>query len=419
MKILLPTDVFPPNCGGSGWSTYHLARALRERGHEIEILVPVEGRKDVSERNFDGFRVTEYGYQTMSFPVFRNISRNEVLYRNLAGYLAGYVRSEGIDLVHAQHSLTIPPAVRAALSAGVPVISTVRDYWPICYFSTMAECSQPCRDCSGRQLLNCLREREGRRASFLALFLPYMRGNVRLKMRWLSRSDRVVGVSRFVADRLRGYVDPDRVVAIPNLVDLAEIRRIAAVSVRQGGQDGEPFLLFVGKLERNKGAELLLEILPRERFEVATVFAGSGRLRDKMEAAGIVEGLPWRFSGWTSGEETLRLMARATILLFPSGWDEPLSRVLLEAMALGVPTVAMATGGTREIIEDGHNGLLATGPEEFGRQVRRLLEDEPLRRRLSAGAVQVAEQRFSKDVVVAQVERLYEEVLAERGGAVG
>ena len=44
MKILLPTDSFPPNCGGSGWSTYELARGLVERGHDVLVVKVIAGK---------------------------------------------------------------------------------------------------------------------------------------------------------------------------------------------------------------------------------------------------------------------------------------------------------------------------------------------------------------------------------------
>ena len=57
------------------------------------------------------------------------------------------------------------------------------------------------------------------------------------------------------------------------------------------------------------------------------------------------------------------MLARASMLIFPSRGPESLSRVLLEASALGVPIAAMDTGGTRDIIEPGVTGLLASTPE--------------------------------------------------------
>ena len=69
------------------------------------------------------------------------------------------------------------------------------------------------------------------------------------------------------------------------------------------------------------------------------------------------------------------------MLIFPSRGPESLSRVLIEASALGVPIAAMDTGGTRDIVEPGVTGLLSTSPEGLAADVRRLRQDEALRRR--------------------------------------
>jgi len=82
----------------------------------------------------------------------------------------------------------------------------------------------------------------------------------------------------------------------------------------------------------------------------------------------------------------LRAMARATVLVFPSLWAEPLSRVLLEALALGTPIAAMDTGGSREILEDGTRGLLVGDAARLGEAVGRIAGDDALRARLSEGA---------------------------------
>ena len=60
--------------------------------------------------------------------------------------------------------------------------------------------------------------------------------------------------------------------------------------------------------------------------------------------------------------------------------------MLLEASALGVPIAAMNTGGTPDIVKHGETGLLSSTPEALADDVRRLAEDEPLRRQLGAAA---------------------------------
>jgi glycogen synthase len=107
-------------------------------------------------------------------------------------------------------------------------------------------------------------------------------------------------------------------------------------------------------------------------------------------------------------------LAHASLLIFPSRGPESLSRVLIEASALGVPIAAMNTGGTPDIIEHEVTGLLASTPEALADGVRRLRGDEELRSRLGSAARQHAERAFDAPAVVERVERLYHELIMER-----
>src|SRR3954451_6365770 len=111
MRILLATDAFPPVCGGSGWSTYELARGLRSSGHFVLIVQPRPRRRGLRETSFDGLRVLEFGAPAPPIPYVRNYFKNEKLYRDLAAYLSALVASERIDIIHGQHVMTSVPAV--------------------------------------------------------------------------------------------------------------------------------------------------------------------------------------------------------------------------------------------------------------------------------------------------------------------
>jgi glycosyltransferase involved in cell wall biosynthesis len=98
------------------------------------------------------------------------------------------------------------------------------------------------------------------------------------------------------------------------------------------------------------------------------------------------------------------------MLIFPSRGPESLSRVLLEASALGVPIAAMNTGGTPDVIVDGETGLLAASAEELAGHVSRLATDADLRARLGQAAGKRAETLFDVPVVVDRFEALYRDV---------
>ncbi len=420
MRILLAADVFPPRCGGAGWSSFHLARALRLRGHEVVAVVPREGGPRRAVRLYEGIPVREFGYVAPGLPLLRNLFRNELLWPRLGRYLAQQARAGAFDLIHAQHSLTIPAAVYAARIYPVPVVGTVRDYWPLCYRSTMlAAADEDCSRCDLPALVRCVGHPLGPPAPLLALVYPYLRGNVGRKARLLAQADAVIAVSHFVAGRLSGIVPPERLHVLPNLVDLEEVERIAAAAPATSLPSS--FLLFVGKTEANKGVGELVAALERVAALVPAearpplLVAGDGGMGPWMEKRLAHIGWPARFLRWADHGEVLRLLRRTDLLLFPSRWEEPLSRVLVEACACGTPVLAMATGGTPEILIDGESGAVVP-PEvqPFATRLRELLPDTATRRRLGQGARQVAEEQFSARVVAARVEQLYHSLVNQR-----
>ncbi len=416
MNIAIVSDVFPPKCGGSGWSSFYLARALQQRGHTVQVVVPRESHAfGQAEREYEGLPISEFLYKAAKIPFVRNYSRNEQLYPRFAAFLLDFFKQHQIEIAHGQHYLTIPPTVMAAEQAGIASVATVRDYWPVCYWTTHLSGDRVCPGCSELNRLKCLYRNQGPVGVLAAPASLYMAANLKLKQNWLARADRTLAVSQYIAGKLKPFVAAERLEVVPNFVDVARLEQI----VREPPatlQTSEPYLLYAGKLEENKGARLLLEVLRRARPNLPTLAVGEGALKAELEQTASNEGLNLKLLGWAENEEVLRLMSRAEALLFPSLWPEPLSRVLLEAIGVGALVVAMNTGGTSDIIQAGHNGLLAPDAIGMADQLNAILQNTPAERnRLKTAARQTARERFSQEVVVERVERLYGEVSGRRG----
>ena len=153
-----------------------------------------------------------------------------------------------------------------------------------------------------------------------------------------------------------------------------------------------------------------MDVVRQADLDWPLVVAGDGPDRAALERAAKASGRRIEFTGWVDKDEATRLLANASMLIFPSRGPESLSRVLIEASALGVPIAAMDTGGTRDIIEHDVTGLLSTSPEGLASDVRRLRHDAALRRRLGDAAARKVEREFDAAAVVARVEQLYEEL---------
>ena len=420
MKILIPTDAFPPVCGGSGWSTYELARGLRARGHQVTLVQPRPGETPgVREIDYDGFRVRQFGAPAPNIPYVRNYYKSEKLTRSLTTYLATLLRDDPHDIVHAQHVLTTMAGVAAGKDAGVPVVATVRDYWPVCYWSDLLHTSEGlelCPECTAGNMSICIRPRAGSSWPLALPMIPYMQSNLAAKRGGLARADAIVAVSHRIAEDLRRRAPElaaTRMDVIPNPVNVGALRAIA-MSEGQGGRRGkeaDPYALYLGKLAPNKGTTFLIDVIVRADLDWPLVIAGDGPDREALEAAAKASGKRVEFTGWVDKDEATRLLAGAALLIFPSRGPESLSRVLIEASALGVPIAAMDTGGTRDIIEPGVTGLLSTAPGGLAEDVRRLRADDELRHRLGDAARRKVERDFDADAVVARIDALYGELI--------
>ena len=414
MKVLLATDSFPPVCGGSGWSTWELARGLRARGHDVLVVHANPGAPaGVRGRTYDDLRVLEFGVAAPRLPYVRNYFKNERLWPALAAEIARLVDRERIDVVHGQHVMTALPSIAGAHARGIPAVCTVRDYWPVCYWSDLIHTRDGmdlCPACSAQMMTVCVRPRAGALWPAALPLIPYMRGNLARKRSGLAEADTVIAVSATIAADLRARapeLSATTVEVIPNPVDVQGLRRRADATTPPLTQ---PYALYLGKLAPNKGAAHLVDGAERAALDWPLVIVGDGPDRPGLEAAAARSPRDIRFVGWVDGTETARWLRHASLLVFTSRGPESLSRVLIEASALGVPIAAMNTGGTPDIVTHGVTGLLSTSPASLADDVRRLRDDEPMRRRLGAAARSHAESAFDARAVIDRIAAIYRSV---------
>jgi glycogen(starch) synthase len=350
MHILIATDAFPPVCGGSGWSSYELARGLRARGHRVTIVQPKPGTpRGTRERTFDALRVIEFGAAAPAVPYVRNYFKNERLYALLADFLADLVARERVDLVHGQHVLTCLPSIAAARRTSVPVVCTIRDYWPVCYWSDLIHTTDDaalCPGCSAGMMTRCVRPHAGALWPAALPMIPYMRGNLARKRHGLAAADAIVAVSTTIASDLRARapeIRNTRLEIIPNPVDVTSL---IAAGRESNAPIAGPYALYIGKLAPNKGTMHLVPVIENAALDWPLVIAGTGPEQHAIAAAAAASRRDVRMIGWIDQRAAAAWMAHASMLIFPSRGPESLSRVLIEASALGLPIAAMNTGGT-------------------------------------------------------------------------
>jgi glycosyltransferase involved in cell wall biosynthesis len=190
----------------------------------------------------------------------------------------------------------------------------------------------------------------------------------------------------------------------------------------QLGDDNQTLnLLYAGRLVAEKGVETAIRALEKLIFDqdvrsLRLSLAGSGSadyqsyLRNLVTEAGLDDYVS--FLGHVRPEKMPGLLQQFDVLLVPSTWEEPFSRIVLEGMISGLVVVATPTGGTIEILTDGENGLLFTpdDPEDLARKITRLIEDPVLRGKLAHAGQQTVIERFTMTRMMDKIENYLQDV---------
>ncbi len=256
---------------------------------------------------------------------------------------------------------------------------------------------------------------------------------------WVERTsylaaDAVIAVSAGMrSDVLAVYpeLDPARVHVVHNGVDAQEYRPIEDPDIlRELGVDPHrPYVLFVGRITRQKGLTHLLAAVDRLPDEAGIVLcAGAPDTPEERAAvAAAVARLQERRSGviWIEAmlprRQLVPLITGATVFVCPSVY-EPLGIVNLEAAACGTAVVASAVGGIPEVVDDGVTGLLVPyDPDDpaaleagLAARITELLADPDRAAAMGAAGRARVLERFGWPAVAEQTVAVYESVLARR-----
>lgn len=379
MRVTLVTETYFPQVNGVSRTLGHLARLLRSRGDHVQIVQPDYGESPENE----GIHLV----RSISLPFYKELYLPMPPFHEVRRAIDAFAP----DVVHIATEATLGLSVlRHARSRGTATVSS--------FHTNFDQYSSHYR-------------------------VGFARGPIWRYLRWFHNQtlETYVPSRSTIADlESRGF---ERLVLWPRGVDSALFR-----PDRPGGRELRAALGFgpddvvaayVGRIAAEKNVNYLADALQRahqERPGLKFLFVGDGPARDDLESklANCA-----RFVGYRSGDDLADHYAAADFFVFAS-LTETFGNVVLEAMASGLPVVAVRAGGVVDTVRPGQTGALvepSAPPQAFAQAVVRLFDDRVERRR-QAEAARAHALKQSWDEVMSVLRDRYQHAVGSRDEAV-
>ena len=399
-KVLFLTNEYPPHIyGGAGVHVDYLSRELAKT---IDVEVRCFG-----DQHFEKGRLKVVGFDldTRDFTCPEKLQSAFGAVRRCTDFNTTNIDA---DLVHCHTWYSHFGGILAKKNYGLPLVVTVHSLEPL----------RPWK-----------REQLGGGYDF----------SLWIEKTALEMADAIVAVSNETRHDIERLFDVDskRVHVIHNGIDLDEYSKVTSTGVlrRYGIDPARPFLLFVGRITRQKGIVHLVRAIPfMDRDFQIVLCAGApdtpeiaAEMQEAVEQAKSKRpGVIW-IEEMLDRKAVIELYSQAAVFCCPSIY-EPFGIINLEAMACETAVVASAVGGIKEVVVDGETGFLVPldqmkespfsplNPEKFSRdlaeRINQLMRDPVLREKFGKAGRRRAKEKFSWSAIAEKTKTLYASLLS-------
>jgi 1,2-diacylglycerol 3-alpha-glucosyltransferase len=383
MRILIAAETFYPHVNGASYFAQWLSATLKQRGHSVLVIAPSDSFR-TKKTVLNGVDVL--GIRSISTPFYRYYRICPPFF--IQKTIQRAVREFKPDIVHIQNHYFVCEAVaKEAQALGIPVVGT-----------------------------NHMNDPEK-----LDYLLPIPQAMKRILERsYWKRFNRVFGSlnavtapTRSAGDDLKKYGFEKEVLAISCGVDLSLFSSTSPSKMPAfpGLRADKPILLSVGRLEEEKHVDWVLRALPaalkKADFQLLVVGIGNlePELRELARKLGIQDSVV--FGGFIPNHQLPGIYRNSHAFVI-AGTAETQSIVVLEAMACGLPIIAVRALALPELCQDGVNGFLfePEAIDQLSDRIARLMSDPALRIVMSKKSLELVQPHDSRNVIL-QFEELY------------
>jgi glycosyltransferase involved in cell wall biosynthesis len=370
--------------GGEDESTRSECAMLQASGHDVKLL------------EFNNDSIPSAG----DFQTGVNAIWSGDAYRLVQSILS----RERFDILHVQNFFPLwsPSVYYAASNNGTAVVQSVRNFRLVCPAGSLFRDGHHCDLCVGKKipwpgvLHGCYRSNRLASGAVAAMIATHWALGT-----WDRLIHQYVALTSYVREQLiAGHFPENRISIKPNFVVDPQLSKTC--------QKLGDYFIFVGRLSKEKGLEILLNAWRLRKADVRLRLVGGGVIPESLSVPEGVEIL-----GERPLTETYRLIAGAKALILPAMAAETFGRVVIEAFALGTPVISTSAGGLAELVTDNVTGLLvdAGNSEGLAAAIDRMSADAGLCARLSKDARQTYVASFTEKVNYEKLIAIYKRAI--------
>lgn len=366
MKILIATDTYYPSINGASYFTQRLATMLAKRGHQVYVLAPSMTSKNHISKN-EGVHV--YGVRSIGVPIYPDFRVSPLFLSQRS--IRKYVKEIHPDVIHIQNHFMIGKGVlRAAKELNIPIMGT-NHFMPenfVHYFHVPEFLEKELKKFGWYQ--------------FRQVF---------------DRLDIVATPTKTAANLMKESKFEKNINIVSCGIDLVRFNPKndgSSLKKHYNIPRGRKVLLYVGRLDKEKRIETILRAIPQiaKKVDVQFVIAGVGKLRKVFERRARELGIQDRitFTGFVKNADLPNLYRVADLFVI-AGIAELQSIVTMEAMASGLPVLAVNKMALPELVHDSENGYLFKDGDShaIAEKASKIFLDEKLRAQMSEKSLEI------------------------------
>lgn len=368
MKILMVNKFLHPN-GGSETYVFELGKQLQREGHQVEYFGMEHEGRIVGNRA--GSYTSDLDFHTGKMIKF--LYPFKILYSQEARTKIRKVLADlNPDIVHINNfNFQLTPSIIYEIRkferqnhCRIKIIFTAHDYQLICpdHMMRIPATGENCDRCQSIGWGECIRNK-CIHGSFLKSLLGSLEGWLYGRLKTYKNFDCLICPSHFIEEKLCSVpLFKGKTIVMHNFVDKKEIPPV----------EKKDYVLYFGRFSEEKGIETLLKVC-KKLPDIPFVFAGTGSLEKKV---GSIDNI--RNVGFQKGEELAKLIAGASLTVYPSEWYENCPFSVMESIVYGTPVIGADIGGIPELISAGKTGELfeSGNAEALEDKIRKMWSDK-------------------------------------------